>query len=378
METETWNVIYLRNEETMQIGIFGFPKTGKTTLFNTLTGSNVATDAYSTGKKEIHMGMTKVPDSRLDHLTKMFHPKKETHAKIEYVDVVGVEKGESSGSDTFLNELKGMDALLHVVRVFDDPNFPHSQGSLNPKRDIENMEMELIFADLSVATRRVEKLQASLQKAPRETDRKELEALQKCVEALESEISLREMEFSPEELKIVRGFTFLSAKPLLIVLNISENEVGKISQATQKYELDEISKKSGVAVVPVSAKIELEISTLDQTDAEEFMKELGIEEPALTRLIRTSYEFLGLISFFTVGEDECRAWTIRKGTLAQQAAGTIHSDLERGFIRAEVVAYEDLMTSGNWNAVKEKGKLRLEGKTYPVQDGDILHVRFNV
>lgn len=362
----------------MKIGIFGFPKTGKTTLFNTLTGANVATDAYATGKKEIHVGMTNVPDARLNKLTAIFKPKKEVYARIEYLDVVGVEKGEASGNDAFLNELKGVDTLLHVVRAFQDPNLVHSEGEVNPKRDVENMETELILADLIVVSRRIEKLEESIRKLPKEQDRKELAALKTCAEMLEAEKPLREMEQAPEEKKLLRGYTFLSAKPILIALNLSEDDIDKIGTAVETYELNDFATKPNVAIVPVSAKIEMEIANLGPEDGASFMKDLGIEESALTRLIRTSYDFLGLISFFTVGEDECRAWTVRQGTPAQMAAGTIHSDLERGFIRAEVVSYEDFVATGSWNGAKENGKFRLEGKSYVVQSGDIMNVRFNV
>ncbi len=361
----------------MQIGIFGFPKTGKTTLFNTLTGSDVSMNPYATRLNELNIGMTKVPDARLTKLTSMFKPKKETHAKVEYLDIAGVTKGASS-EDTFLNELKEMDLLLHVVRAFEDPNLVHGQGEIDPKRDIENMELELILADLAVVTRRIERLEANLKKIPREQDKKELAALEKCAATLENEKPLRELDLSPDERKLLRGFTFLSGKPLLIVLNLSEHEVDTIDSATETHALEDFSEKPGVAIVPVSAKIEMEIASLGPADGAAFMRDLGIEESALHRLIHTSYDFLNLISFFTVGEDECRAWTIRKGTHAQRAARTIHSDLERGFIRAEVIAFKDLIAANSWNGAKKMGKFRLEGKTYPVQDGDILNVRFNV
>jgi len=364
----------------MRVGLFGFPKVGKTTLFNILTGSSVPTEAYASGKPETHIGVAQVPDDRLDRLAAVFKPKKMTHAKVEYLDIVGVEKGDAAGGETFLTDLKNTDALLHVVRAFADPNLTHSEGSVDPRRDVETMETELILADHTIATRRIERLEANIKKTNREEDRKELEAVRKCLAALEKETPLRELDLTDEEQKRLRGFTFLSAKPLLVVLNLSESDAGKIPTAVADAGLGEFAKRRSVGVVPVSAKIEMEIASLSPEDAIAFQKDLGIEESALTRVIRTSYELLGLISFFTVGEDECRAWTIHRGTTAVKAAGTIHSDIERGFIRAEVVPYEALLAVGAWNValLKEKAQLRLEGKEYVIQDGDSAHFRFNV
>ncbi len=362
----------------MRIGLFGFPKVGKTTLFNTLTGSSVPTEAYAAGKPETHVGVAQVPDARLTRLSGMFKPKKTTHAKVEYLDIVGVEKGDAAGGETFLTDLKNVDALLHVVRAFEDPNLPHSQGPIDAKRDVETMETELILADHTIVSRRIERLEASIKKTGRDEEKKELEALKHCLAALEKETPLREVTLSEEDARRLRGFTFLSAKPLLVVLNLSESDAGKIPTAVKDAGLEPFAARPSVAVVPVSAKIEMEIARLGAEDAVAFMKDLGIEEPALDRVIRTSYAFLGLISFFTVGEDECRAWTIRRGTHAQKAAGAVHSDIERGFIRAETIAYEELVAAGSWNQAKEKGRLRLEGKEYVVLDGDVVHFRFNV
>ena len=362
----------------MRIGLFGFPKVGKTTLFNTLTGSSVATDAYASGKPETHVGVATVPDPRLDRLAEIFKPKKTTHAKVDYVDIVGVEKGDAAEGEAFLTELKNVDALLHVVRAFEDSGIPHTQGPIDARRDVETMETELILADHTIATRRIEKLEANIKKTNRDEDKKELDVVKRCLAALEKETPLREVELSEEDARRIRGFTFLSAKPLLVVLNLGESAAGEIPTAVASAGLDAFGRRPSVGVVPVSAKIEMEIARLSPADALEFQRDLGIAEPALDRVIRTSYELLGQISFFTVGEDECRAWTIRRGTIAHRAAGTIHTDIERGFIRAEVIAYDDLMAAGTWNAAKEKGKLRLEGKEYVVQDGDAAHFRFNV
>ncbi|MFH1261822.1 MAG: redox-regulated ATPase YchF [Pseudomonadota bacterium] len=361
----------------MRIGLFGFPKVGKTTLFNTLTGSSIPTDAYATGKPETHIGIATVRDPRVDALSVMFKPKKTTYAMVEYLDIVGVEKGEGAANETFLNDLKNVDALLHVVRAFEDPALPHTQGKIDPKRDIETMETELILADLAVVSRRVEKLEENVKKGGRDEDKKELEALKKCLASLEKEIPLREVKLPDDDARRLKGYTFFSAKPLLVVLNLSESDAGKIGTAVKDFGLEAFGQRPSVSVVPVSAKIEMEITGLGAQDAASFRKDLEIEEPCLDRVIRISYALLGLISFFTVGEDECRAWTIVRESPALVAAGAIHSDIARGFIRAEVLAYDDLMTAGTWNKSKEAGKLRLKGKEYVVRDGDITHFRFN-
>lgn len=362
----------------MRVGLFGFSKVGKTTLYNTLTGSSVPTEAYASGKPETHVGVAAVPDARLDRLSAMFKPKKTTRAKVDYLDIAGVEKGDAAQGESFLTDLKNTEALLHVVRAFDDAGIPHAEGPVDPKRDVETMETELILADHTIATRRIEKLEANIKKTGRDEDKKELEAVRRCLAALEKETPLREVTFSDEDQKRLRGFTFLSAKPLLVVLNLAESAVGRIATAVADAGLTDFAKRPCAGVVPVSAKIEMEIARLAPDDALAFQKDLGIDAPCLERVIRTSYDLLGLISFFTVGDDECRAWTIRRGTIAQKAAGTIHSDIERGFIRAEVISYDDLMSLGSMSAAKDKGRLRLEGKEYVVQDGDVAHFRFNI
>ena len=366
------------NAGRMLIGLFGFPKVGKTTLFNTLTGSDVPTDAYASGKPATHVGITQVPDGRLDRLSAMFNPKKTTRARVEYLDIVGVEKGDAAGGEAFLTELKNTDALAHVVRAFEDPGLPHTQGPIDARRDVETMETELILADHSIATRRIERLEANLKKAARDEDRRELEALRHCVSALEKEVPLREVRLGEEDQKRLRGFTFLSAKPLLVIVNLAESDAGRIEEAVRAAGLEPFAARPNVAVVPASAKIEMEIARLGPEDGAAFMQDLGIREPCLDRVIRTSYSLLGLISFFTVGEDECRAWTVRRGTIAHKAAGAVHTDIERGFIRAEVIPCQELLAAGSWNHAREKGRLRLEGKEYVVQDGDVVHYRFNV
>ncbi len=360
----------------MKTGLFGFPLTGKSTLFNTITGAAVATGTAG-ARPETHLGVARVPDSRLDRLSAMFHPKKTTHATVDYVDPVGVQTGEGQKPDAFLADLKQVDALAHVVRGFEDEAVPHAPGAVDPKRDVETMEMELILSDHTLAEKRVERLELSIRKTNRDEEKKELELMRRCLVALEAETPLRALTLSDEENRRLRGYNFLSQKPLLLVLNTGEKAAGDLAGALERSGIA-AAQRPGTAVAAVSARIEMEIARLDAADARAFMDDLGLAEPALVRLIRSSYELLGLVSFFTAGEDECRAWTIRRNSRAQTAAGVIHSDIERGFIRAEVVTCEDLFAAGSFAAARDKGRLRLEGKEYPVQDGDVVHFRFNV
>jgi len=358
----------------MRIGLFGFPMTGKTTLFGLLTGAEAP--AHAT-RGEAQIGVTRVPDPRLDQLSAMYSPKKTTPATIEYLDLAGMEKGEAA-KVLPLDQLRTADALAHVVRAFHDESIPHVEGAIDPARDAATMETELILADHTVAEKRVEKLELMVRKTNRDEDKKELEVLRKVVSTLERDTPLRNVEFNEAERRLLRGYTFLSLKPMLVVVNADESDAAKLSDGAAGFGLLALTDKPATAVVALSAKIEAEIGQLDSDDATAFAADLGITEPALDRMIRASYDLLGRISFFTVGEDECRAWTIRRSTTARAAAGTIHSDLEKGFIRAEVVAYDDLLAAGDWNAAKANATLRLEGKEYAVKDGDIVHVRFNV
>jgi GTP-binding protein YchF len=359
----------------MRIALFGFPMTGKTTLFQLLTGAEAP--AHHSGRGEAQIGVTRVPEPRLDWLTAMYKPKKMTPATIEYLDLAGIEKGEASKSLP-LDQLRTADALAHVVRAFRDDAVPHVEGEIDAARDAATMETELILADHSIAERRVEKLELMVKKTNRDEDKKELELLRKTLAHLEQDVPLRNVEFSDQEEKLLRGYTFLSLKPLLVVVNAGEDDAGKLCEGAASFGLEEMQAHPATEVVALSAKIEAEIAQLDGEDADGFHEELGITQPALDRMIQASYGLLGQISFFTVGEDECRAWTIRSATPARRAAGAIHSDIEKGFIRAEVLAYDDLVTAGSWNAAKENGTLRLEGKEYVVKDGDIAHFRFNV
>lgn len=358
----------------MRIGLFGFPLTGKSTLFHLLTG---APPAHHGAREAFQVGIARVPDPRVDRLSEIHKPKKTTHATVEYVDLAGVAKGEAADALP-LEQLRTVDALAHVVRGFRDASVPHVEGEIDPARDAATMETELILADHTIAERRREKLEALVRKTNKDEEKKELETLERCVAALEREVPLRNLDLSEDEARRLKGYTFLSRKPLLLVVNADEADAAKLDQGASAFGLAPFLEKPHTEVVALSAKIESEIAQLDPADAASFRAELGIEEPALDRMIRASYRLLGRISFFTAGEDECRAWTIRRGTRARTAAGTIHSDIEKGFIRAELVSYDELVAAGSWNHAKEKGKLRLEGKDYEVQDGDVVHFRFNV
>ena len=358
----------------MKIGLFGFPMTGKSTMFQLLTGVEVSAHA---ARGEGLQGITRVPDPRLDRLSSMYSPKKHTPATVEYLDLAGIEKGEAAKALP-LDQLRTADALAHVVRSFEDDAIPHSEGVIDPARDVATMETEFIIADHTVAERRLEKLELMVRKTNNDEDKKELELFRKVITALEQEISLRNVDFDEGELRRLHGYTFLSMKPLLVVVNISEADAAKLDQGPKAFGLEEVAARPWTRVVALSARIESEIAQLDPVDAQSFMTDLGIAEPALARMIRASYDLLGRISFFTVGEDECRAWTLRKGDHARSAAGTIHSDIERGFIRAELVAYDDLIAAGTWAASRNKGTVRLEGKNYVMQDGDVVNFRFNV
>ncbi len=358
----------------MRIGLFGFPRTGKSSLFGLLTGASAAPAG---GRDAVHIGVSRVPDPRLDTLSAMHKPKKTTPATVEYMDLAAIEKGEAAESLP-LEQLRTVDALAHVVRAFKDDAIPHVEGAIDAARDASTMETELILADHTIAERRIEKLALTVKKTNKDEDKKDLETLRKCLAALEKETPLRNLTFSDEEIKRMRGFTFLSQKPLLLVVNADESDASKLDAGAEAFGLAAFAGRPNTEVVALSAKIEAEISTLDRADADAFRAELGIGSPALDRMIRASYHLLGRISFFTAGEDECRAWTIRRGTKARQAAVVIHSDIEKGFIRAELCAFDDLVLAGSWAHCRDKGTLRLEGKDYAMQDGDVVNFRFNV
>jgi ribosome-binding ATPase len=358
----------------VKVGIIGLSSVGKSTLFQLLTGAPAAPPG---GRPEARVGIARVPDARVDRLAEMYRPKKKTWATVEYVDVPGVAKGEGQAL-VDQPALRGVDALVHVLRAFASDTVPHPDGTVDPLRDAKIMELELILADLGTVERRLERLDASIKKANRPDDVAERAVFLKLKQALEEERPLREVELTDEEQRRLRSYSFLSEKPILLVVNLGEDEVKDAAGALSRTGLSALGERPQTALCPVAAPIEMEIAQLPTEDARAFMEDLGLAEPGLDRVIRTSYALLGLISFLTAGEDECRAWTIRRGTKAQQAAGTIHSDIERGFIRAEVVPFDELVRAGSLAACREKGTLRLEGKDYLVQDGDVVNFRFNV
>jgi GTP-binding protein YchF len=353
----------------MQVGILGFAKAGKTTLFNLLTRSSQQTDKYATSKKT-HVAVAQVPDQRLVRLRDLFEPKRFIPATVTYVDIPGVKKGESAES-LDLPALREVDALVHVVRAFEDPELLHPEGSIDAARDVGNLDLELILADHDLVSRRLERLEKSRKRGLSPEEERELELLEKTIlPALDSETPLRDVELEPEEEKRLRGFQLLSAKPMLIALNVDEGQLGSPPEVSPSG--------AAVSTIVVSAPIEAEVSTLSEEEQAEFLEDLGLTEPSVDRILRVSYELLGLASFFTVGDDEVRAWTIRQGTAAKAAAGEIHSDLERGFIRAEVVRWDALLEHKTMAACREAGILRLEGKEYITQDGDVMHIRSGV
>jgi ribosome-binding ATPase len=355
----------------VQLGILGLPKSGKTTLFNTLTASHQATDKYATSS-HTNLGVATVRDVRLEALRDLFHPQRYVPATVQYVDIPGIKKGESAES-LDLAKLKTVDALVHVVRAFEDPEILHPEGSVDPARDVATGDLELILADHDIVERRLERLEKAVKRGLTPEELRERHILsQVLLPALEAEKPLREIALDAEDEKRLRGFQLLSAKPLLIVINAGER------QAAQPPESFGVAPRPAVRAVTVSAPIEQEISALSADEQKEFLADLGLSEPSLDRVTRASYDLLGVISFFTVGEDEVRAWTIRRGTRAREAAGAVHSDIERGFIRAEVVPCEDLIRLKTLAACRDAGLLRLEGKEYAVKDGEVVHFRFNV
>jgi hypothetical protein len=357
----------------MKLGLLGLPKSGKTTLFNLLTGANVATSRYDSGRAELHTGVARVPDPRVDRLRELFNPRRTTYATFEVVDLAGLEKGERASLDA--REFRNADALLHVVRAFDD----EALGAPDPRRDIADLETELILADLEVIERRLERLEASLRKQRKDVEVREQEILRRLQTALEAETPLRALDLAGDDAKAIRGFTFLSQKPVLHLLNLDEKVIADGERALAAFGLPELARKPRTRLGWVSAVIETEVSQLTGEEQAAFLADLGLAEPALGRVLRECYALLGLVSFFTVGEDEVRAWPVPEGTRAQDAAGTVHSDMGRGFIRAEVNGYDELVAArGSFAELRAKGQLRLEGKDYTVHDGEICHFRFNV
>ncbi len=362
----------------MKIAITGLANSGKTTLFNALTGLSLETTVYATpATAEPHHGVVKVPDPRIDRLVEIYKPKKTTYATVEYIDYIGLTKGDLEQNRKVSDLIKDADAVLHVVRAFADESVVHPLGGGDPKRDVETVELEMVYGDLELVDKRLERMEQGAKRG-KKPDESEKKLLLKCKETLEKERPLRDVEFSEDERKAMTHLQFMSIKPVVVALNAGEAEMNSERIQSLVSGIEGLFRGGAVRVLSLCGKIEMEIAQLPAEEAKAFLEDLGIEEPALNRLIRVSYDLLGLISFLTSGEDEVRAWTIVKGMSAQKAAGKIHSDIERGFIRAEVVSYDDFISCGSMAAAREKGLLRLEGKTYTVADGDIINFRFNV
>jgi ribosome-binding ATPase len=356
----------------MKTGIIGLPQVGKSSLFRILTKAHLSA---SSNPRDAHVGVAKVPDERLDKLAAMYNPKKLTHASVEYVDLGAIGQ-EALKESAYLGHLRQVDAICHVVRAFEDDAIPHV-GPIDPLRDIKNVEFDLMVSDLGQIEKRMERVEKDLKKMRSADLEKEFELLKKAKAHLETERPLRELEMTPEDKKRFRGFMFLSEKPILYVLNISESaELGKdLENAVAKYSLAEVASRPNAGATAICGKVEAELAEMSDADAAEFLSSYGLNDSGLARLINKTYSLLGLISFLTAGEDECRAWTIPVNTRAVNAAGAIHSDLEKHFIRAETIRWDQLLEAGSEANARAKGILRLEGKDYIVQDGDVMHIR---
>ena len=363
----------------MKLGIVGLPNVGKSTLFNSITKAGAECANYPFCTIEPNVGIVPVPDERLDVLTNMYHPQKTTHAVIEFVDIAGLVKGASKGEglgNKFLSHIRETDAICEVVRCFEDSNIVHVDGSIDPVRDIETINLELIFADIETVNKRLDKVKKNL-KADKKYQ-EEIDLLEKIKESLENGISARAIDFNEDEQALVKDMFLLTTKPILYIANVSEEQLSDAENDPMVKKVKEYAAKEKAEVIPLCVKVEEELSGLDDSDKKEMLEMLGLEESGLDKVIKKSYDLLGLMSFLTAGEPEVRAWTIKKGTKAPQAAGKIHSDIERGFIKAEVVSFKDLVEQGSMVAAREKGLVRSEGKDYIMQDGDIVLFKFNV
>jgi GTP-binding protein YchF len=358
----------------MKTGIIGLPQVGKTSLFKILTRAKLEDRGYS-NPREAHIGVARVPDERLDKLSALYSPKKTTYASVEYVDVAAIGQ-EALKETTFLTSLRNVDALIHVLRAFEDDSIPHV-GPIDPLRDIRNVEFDLMVSDLTQVEKRLERVEKDLKKKRTDELEREHALLLRSKESLEQERPLRELDMTPEEKKLIKGFMFLSQKPILYSLNIGEsgNLGADLDSAVARFNLDEVARRPNAGATAICGRVEAELAEMDDAEAADFLSSYGLHESGLVRLIRKSYELLGLISFFTAGEDECRAWTVPLGSKAPQAAGAIHSDLEHHFIRAETIRWDQLLDAGSEANARSRGTLRLEGKEYIVHDGDVMHIR---
>ena len=359
----------------MKIAIIGLSNSGKTTVFNALTGQSLETPLYPIISGEPHVGIVKVPDPRLDTLSEIFRPKKTTHATIEYIDYIGLTKGDREQNRKVLDLIKDIDAVVHVVRAFEDETVVHPMGTVDPWRDVETIEVELIIGDLELVEKRLDRMEQGAKRG-KKPDEKERKVLLKCKDFLNKEIALRDIEFNEEEQNSMKQLQFISNRREVVVINTGEKDLH--ADHIKKLISSVRTQYPSLSVIALCGKIEMEIAQLSPDDAKLFLDDLGFDEPASKKLIHLCYDILGFISFFTYLGNEVRAWPIKKGTSAQKAAGKVHSDIERGFIKAEVISFDDFISAGSMHTAKEKGLLKLEGKSYEVKDGDIINFRFNV